>query len=916
MRIQLTDESGNPCPAPADLAAEVRLDCGTEDEGPWFEVGQGASRSRKLRLGTDGSGGLVRGARGGLELHCAIVGVKQDACTLTVAEVVEAAGEGGQQAGPPVANASWRRPAASSSTPATEQGSTSRPRPLGLTEQTVAFDLRAGEPAQIQVCDSQAFRQVLTRDCFELRLEVRDATGLNVLEPDELDNIKLSVKSPCSDKVDIQWGAQTTPEGKLKDPTAKVDKLQLVLPYVAWKAPRDVAKIEHTLKVSATLGGRSLEGYREFKTGCTELFVSGLVVMGSEPSAGAAGSSAADATDEAGLKIVDQGRQQAAGTPAPKLMVRAIMDGQDGKDGKKLVLMKPGTLRPAARQEGGAWLSVGSEPVTVELELSGRGAAVPLRHVREDGHDHFQLSTDAEAVWCAGGALTGAGTYTVYTSYREERPDVRNKLCGPAAAERTLKRKKVYEFAVVSGSPVKVGFAGRRPPDGLAANNTTQLQLAKKLQLQLFDEYGNKAGTANGEPSLQLRLDRLPETPQEAVPPEVSPDNMFFKPFNSAGASECGSLDIQLGSGRGDAVYQLTIVGDTQLELPAPLRITFTDTRNADELRRQQQEAEAQQRHRQAQEAEQRRAQFDQLQEKQSEDAIALNKITAQRLLHTQQFERAADTFSRLHVEIQGVQAQIQAQLGLNPQQLQQCMHPVIQAVQSPGLHVVAAVQQATTALRPILDRSQGSRIPPRTGYAEHQFRSFKDAAQRIDPRLGRVLGSFSELFEVSCDMPAETARVAALLSDLAGRSNLKAIVAETKAGGDAVKQRLGNPAPRVWALELVSASSSRSTADGRAKAEAARSLGLPQLHWPAGGNAADFLACDDALRGIRDSLFGGILIFASEAEGAAYKRAAKQLRAAGRPPAIVCLDGFYLAAQGTTPLGPLTPADLASDPR
>ena len=39
MRLRLTDEAGNPCSAPDDLAVELRVESGTPEEGPWFEVG-------------------------------------------------------------------------------------------------------------------------------------------------------------------------------------------------------------------------------------------------------------------------------------------------------------------------------------------------------------------------------------------------------------------------------------------------------------------------------------------------------------------------------------------------------------------------------------------------------------------------------------------------------------------------------------------------------------------------------------------------------------------------------------------------------------------------------------------------------------------------------------------------------------
>ena len=91
----------------------------------------------------------------------------------------------------------------------------------------------------------------------------------------------------------------------------------------------------------------------------------------------------------------------------------------------------------------------------VELGLEGRGE-VPLKHERSEGQDHFQLPTTAVAGWCAGGALTGAGEYSVWATYSEERPRIRDKLCGPAASERRLKRRKVYGFTVAVGPAAAV----------------------------------------------------------------------------------------------------------------------------------------------------------------------------------------------------------------------------------------------------------------------------------------------------------------------------------------------------------------------------------------------------------------------------------------------------------------------------
>ena len=60
------------------------------------------------------------------------------------------------------------------------------------------------------------------------------------------------------------------------------------------------------------------------------------------------------------------------------------------------------------------------------------GEPVLLTHERSEGQDHFQLPTTAVAGWCAGGALTGAGEYSVWATYSEERPKIREKLCGAA----------------------------------------------------------------------------------------------------------------------------------------------------------------------------------------------------------------------------------------------------------------------------------------------------------------------------------------------------------------------------------------------------------------------------------------------------------------------------------------------------
>ena len=116
---------------------------------------------------------------------------------------------------------------------------------------------------------------------------------------------------------------------------------------------------------------KNLGGTKDFLTGPKDdLFVSKLVVVaaGSDglhpppsaagPSAAAGPSSAAEGGAEggaagvggasgaggaagtsgaagAGLQVVERGPDLTAGVPAPKLLVRAVMDGQDGTDGRQ-----------------------------------------------------------------------------------------------------------------------------------------------------------------------------------------------------------------------------------------------------------------------------------------------------------------------------------------------------------------------------------------------------------------------------------------------------------------------------------------------------------------------------------------------------------------------------------------------------
>ena len=197
---------------------------------------------RALRLRPGGAaggaagGGLARGALGAIELHAAIVGVAARSIMLTVAETggggggggggsggggdddddgdgnaaadadgdavgdaaadggggSERGGEGGGRAGG-VSGGGGGGAATSydvGGTAATAQGRRVRRRPR-LREQTVAIDLRAGAPGKLHLTagsnvgsthDKDPFLRAHTRDCFDLRVTLRDVGGFNVSE--------------------------------------------------------------------------------------------------------------------------------------------------------------------------------------------------------------------------------------------------------------------------------------------------------------------------------------------------------------------------------------------------------------------------------------------------------------------------------------------------------------------------------------------------------------------------------------------------------------------------------------------------------------------------------------------------------------------------------------------------------------
>ena len=65
----------------------------------------------------------------------------------------------------------------------------------------------------------------------------------------------------------------------------------------------------------------------------------------------------------------------------------------------------------------------------------------------------------------------------VWAAYTEMRPRIREKLCGSAASERRLKRRKIYGFSVVAGPAVSVSLVtvlSGDLPCNLPCNHTLQ----------------------------------------------------------------------------------------------------------------------------------------------------------------------------------------------------------------------------------------------------------------------------------------------------------------------------------------------------------------------------------------------------------------------------------------------------------
>ena len=897
--VQLADDDGNPCQLPANLAATLRLG-GSDEQGPWFKVGSDRLRSLTLADEAEGSSGFVRASgRDALELRCAIVGWRQENCELTIvgggSDRVEQ-GTGG-----------------ASSTPATAQAS--RSRPAALWEKTISFDLLEGEPDRIRVCEADAFGLKLTRDCFELRLEVVDATG-NKLDTAGLQDVKLSVESyGTTEKMTIQWNDQRGEEdGRLTGARkGRAAEGHFVLPHVAWQAPRSVAKIEHKLHVSAKLGSRALSGEHEFKTGCTaDLFVTRLVAV--EP----VGSDEPGGHDDSGVRVVKQGPTLVAGQPAPKLLVRAIMDGQDGEQGQRLVLMEPRNLALAPRSGEGP-----SVPIRCDLEYADqRGRGVQLEHERTS--DHYCLPVSTATDWCAAGALTAAGTYRVFASYSEERPRITAKLCGVAASERKLARRKIFEFTVSAGPAAEVAIRNRNGlPDVIECDNASRLKLPD-LHLQLRDSHGNAVPSDDGEPQLRLEMQRLDDpssasSSQQASLPELE-QPVHFKPFGPKGESSCPRPELRAASGKGNAVFSLAICGDTSLQLPQPLKVRFSDAQGLAEEQRTAHEAQMRERAAQQQREQQQRQTLDQLRQEQRADRQKHDGLLREeRTKHGEVMDALGELQRRCaHFVDSGASSQL-----VQSSRFNEATHALRQA-QGVDQHTTGVLDSLSSLLLSEVEGIRRASFLPRIGYNDAQLdAAVHEARERSGRGVGRgagVHGTFAQLWQVVFCGGQDTRRVAAVLSELAGTGNMKAVVVDTKKEGDALRERL-QPSPKVWALEFVRARDHRTAADRRVLEAAAAKLGR-HFRWPAGRNAADMLGLnrafvpradgqteqqwqeahrrlDGLLRPVLDAVLSNWLVFATEEEGAAYKReetAQKSARSMG----IICLDGFCMAAAGS----------------
>ena len=214
-------------------------------------------------------------------------------------------------------------------------------------------------------------------------------------------------------------------------------------------------------------------------------------------------------------------------------------------------------------------------------------------------------------------------------------------------------------------------------------------------------------------------------------------------------------------------------------------------------------------------------------------------------------------------------------------------------------------------AIRQLDPRAQG--FNARTGYQPAQLDALRGARDsELAGRQGQgppgILGVLSEVLHVRCNDPTHARTLAALLSDVAGNRHMRSVVVHTRradnhlsaappGGGPPVKVRMSNP--RVWVIEFMSQGGDLVRADNNALGAAARSLGLPALAWPAGRCAAEFIKCDKILEPIRNIFFSDILLFANQAQGKAYKEEHARCVRYGRAPAILCLNGFYLAAAG-----------------
>ena len=900
VHVRLTDDDGNPSQLPADLAATLRLG-GSDEQGPWFKVGSERVRSLTLADEADGSAGLVRaGGRGVLELRCAIVGCAAVDCTLMIGGAGDEAREGTGEA---------------SSTPATAQASRLR---RALEEKTISFDLLEGEPDRIRVCDADAFSRRLTRDCFELRLEVVDASG-NKLQTAGLQDVKLSVDSSgTAENFKIQWNDQRGEEdGRLTGARkGRSAEGHFVLPFVAWQAPRSVAKIEHKLVVSGKLGSKALSGEHEFKTGCTgDYFVSALVVVepvGSGEPGGASGDQA--------VRVVKEGPVLVAGQPAPKLLVRAVMDAQDGEQGQRLVLMEPRNLALAALQGDGP-----SIPIAVWLEYDNQ--QVQLEHERHTGaDDHFHLAVGTAMSWCAAGALTAAGRYRVIASYSEERPRVLAKLCGAATSERKLAKRKIFEFTVAAGPPAEVVIRNRHGlPDVIECDNASRLKLPA-LQLQLHDSHGNAVPSDDGEPQLSLEMQRLDDgssvsSPQVSLPELQQP--VHFKPFGPRGESSCPAPEIRAASGRGDAIFSLAICGAaTSLQLPQPLKVRFSDASALAEEQRAAHEAQMRGRAAEQQRELETRQTLDQLREEQRADASKHDGLIQEgRTKHSEMMGALAELQRRCARFVESGRSSGLAEssrFGTAAHLLRQAQH-----VDQSTMGVLESLSAILLAEHEEIRRVS---FGPRLGYpAQQQLdTAMQEARERGGGGGGRgagVHGTVAQLWQVFFFGNRDrTRRVAAVLSDLAGTGNMKAVVVDKKKEGDVLRQRL-QPSPKVWALEFMRARDHRAAADPRVLDAAASKLGR-QFGWPAGMNAADMLGLNRSsvpraegqteqqwqeaqrrleglLRPVLDAVLGNWLVFANEEEGAAYKREEAAQRSA-RSMGIVCLDGFCMAAAGS----------------